>query len=79
MVLDMSGNVWEWCQSLEKNYPDFANDGRENTDGFGWRIVRGASWKNNHIASQCSNRDAVIPDCYTDDLGFRIAITHKSK
>ncbi len=47
-ALDMSGNVWEWCSSLYQSYPYHADDGRENLDDEGSRIVRagrGASFK----------------------------------
>src|SRR5205823_7044988 len=45
-VLDMSGNVWEWVNSLYKPYPSRSDDGRENpnTDDTNHRVLRRGSW-----------------------------------
>lgn len=53
-IADMSGNVWEWCQSKFKSYP-YRDDGREiideNSDS---RVLRGgAFWSESSCARVC--------------------------
>lgn len=46
-ALDMSGNVWEWTNSLYESYPYDANDGRERDTGDSIevrRVFRGGAW-----------------------------------
>ena len=43
-IHDLSGNVWEWTASLYKPYPYRADDGRNDPDAAGSRVVRGGSW-----------------------------------
>ena len=38
-ALDMAGNVWEWCNSLRKDYPYRVDDGREDPDSTRFRIL----------------------------------------
>lgn len=71
---DLAGNVWEWCRSLESPKKYKTTFDSDNIYKSGWRIIRGGGWDNHKWASRSSNKDSVIPDCYTDDLGFRVTI-----
>jgi hypothetical protein len=66
-ILDMAGNVWEWCSSLF-DYPD------ENAlDDVGQRILRGGSWYNSATAAQTTYRNAGDADGRSPLVGFRVA------
>jgi formylglycine-generating enzyme required for sulfatase activity len=71
-VLDMSGNVWEWCNSLSRPYPYKADDGRESKDNTSEpRVLRGGSWDNKNI--QASYRINNYPSNQGNVIGFRCA------
>lgn len=72
-VLDLSGNVWEWCQSLYKPYPYRENDGRENPTASGSRVLRGGCYGNDSGVVRCAYRGDINPDGRYDFLGFRVA------
>jgi len=46
---EMSGNVWEWCQSQCKSYDYTPNDGRERLDVYADRVLRGDAYYKNNI------------------------------
>ncbi|HMO57840.1 MAG TPA: formylglycine-generating enzyme family protein [Roseiflexaceae bacterium] len=71
--LDMAGNVWEWTASLDAPYPYVADDGREDSDRPGRRILRGGCYANPHGFARCACRFRLAPDLRNPFLGFRLA------
>ncbi len=73
-VADMAGNVWEWTSSLYKEYPYQADDGREDPEASGTRVLRGGSWF--HVArfARCSSRHGGVPSDDVDHIGFRCVV-----
>lgn len=59
-VLDLSGNVFEWC--LEKY----------GQHTYVHRVVRGGSWGLNRGDARAAYRSLSVPDLRDDNLGFRV-------
>jgi iron(II)-dependent oxidoreductase len=72
-VLDMAGNVWEWTSTLDKPYPYDAQDGREDPQSSGDRVMRGGSWNTGAWLIRTSARYRNHPDYSSKKLGFRCA------
>ncbi len=66
-VVDMSGNVWEWCLT------DYES-GEQNVNAFAIkRVLRGGSWYSNAVLNVRSDfRDWNLPDKRSDVWGFRL-------
>jgi formylglycine-generating enzyme required for sulfatase activity len=71
-VQDMSGNVSQWTSSLFMPYPYSKNDGRENFNSTGDRVVRGTSWKVFAESARLSIRPSDRPDYLNASIGFRL-------
>lgn len=75
-AFDMSGNVWEWVNSIYEPYPYDASDGRESDDvkflGSA-RVLRDGSWGNSAYNLRAANRDWRDPDSSDGNFGFRCA------
>lgn len=72
-LLDMGGNVYEWCDAWYAAYPGSA----AQHDDFGWkyRVVRGGSWYFNRYNVRCASRIGNTPHFRFYDVGFRCAST----
>jgi len=74
-LYDMSGNVWEWCQSLYKQYPYRADDGREDLRAAGSRVLRGGSWCYGGFFIRSANRLYGDPASAYYFSGFRVVVS----
>ncbi|HUW08695.1 MAG TPA: formylglycine-generating enzyme family protein, partial [Anaerolineae bacterium] len=71
-LLDMLGNVWEWCSSLHRPYPYRHDDGREDMTASGDRELRGGSWDLSVEVARCAVRSGGLPLGSLDLIGFRV-------
>jgi formylglycine-generating enzyme required for sulfatase activity len=63
---DMVGNVWEWTGSLYKPYHYDPQDGREQLDAPGSRVLRGGSWPDSQNLARAARRStATLRSCST--------------
>jgi formylglycine-generating enzyme required for sulfatase activity len=74
-AVDMAGNVWEWTQSLLKDYPYKLDDGREDIKASGYRVLRGGSFGSNLGDCRCAYRYGVSPDFLLRRVGFRVVVS----
>ena len=74
---DMAGNVWEWVQSLKGRYPYQANDGREDDNALGARVVRGGSFIPNGWFARCPFRGDFNTLQIASPNGFRVVASQK--
>ncbi len=65
-LLDMSGNVWEWCLN------EYSDPSRTQADGDNSRALRGGSWLDNHDYASAVRRDNGSPHYRFDSGGFRV-------
>ncbi len=79
---DLSGNVWEWCQTRwqdengrEYSPPYRADDGREELEGEMPRVLRGGSCYDNASAARCGARDRLYPYHWDYNWGFRVVLS----
>jgi len=68
-VLDLSGNVWEWCLNKWDSPYSIAVD---TTNGY--RVLRGGSFLIYRVYASSSYRLIGNPHSALDDLGFRVGL-----
>ena len=65
-ILDMSGNVWEWCLNV------YLNPKKVDLSTDMDRVVRGGSWGNFQDYARTANRNCYDPYDRYNHLGFRL-------
>ncbi|MCL5998654.1 MAG: SUMF1/EgtB/PvdO family nonheme iron enzyme [Chloroflexi bacterium] len=65
-VMDMSGNVWEWC--LNK----YDDPTRMQLEGASTRVVRGGSWNDFQFNARAASRVRYLPYERSSACGFRV-------
>jgi formylglycine-generating enzyme required for sulfatase activity len=71
-LYDLTGNLWEWCQSKYKPYPYNASDGRESLQETDVRVLRGGSFESSARGCRSTYRRRVTP--HPNASGFRIVL-----
>lgn len=70
-ALDMAGNVWEWTNSIYRDYPYRPDDGREALMYMGNRVGRGGSFGGGRTI-RCADRLSMVSDNRSIYVGFRV-------
>ena len=78
-VLDLAGNVWEWTTSAYAPYPYRKDDGREDVNRWGERVVRGGNYLSSDRNIRCSDRHFMFPTARDVYVGFRVVVNSKSR
>jgi formylglycine-generating enzyme required for sulfatase activity len=84
-LLNMSGNVSEWCYDwydtdYYKNVFKDSNGLIKNPDGpknGTYRVLRGGSWYTDARSVRCTNRHKDLPSKRSDSVGFRLCLDIK--
>jgi formylglycine-generating enzyme required for sulfatase activity len=72
-LLDMSGNVWEWCTTKWiGNYESYRNKEDNQLEGDSIRVLRGGAFLNDGGFVRCAIRHFAHPNDRDYDVGFRV-------
>jgi len=74
-VLDMSGNVWEWCTTQwVESYKEYNKRENFNLEGESPRVLRGGSWFYESDFVRAAFRGRYVPVYRNGDDGFRVVV-----
>jgi formylglycine-generating enzyme required for sulfatase activity len=70
-VLDLSGNVWEWCRTT---WNEDWRKGGDELEGTHQRVLRGGAFSSHSWLARCAYRNWYLPGYVLGDLGFRVVV-----
>jgi formylglycine-generating enzyme required for sulfatase activity len=70
---EMSGNVWEWCQTKWRD--NYKTPADESTEGGAARVFRGGAFFYDLQRVRCASRHFNLPDLRHDYGGFRVVLS----
>lgn len=73
--LNITGNVWEWCQDWYSDYPKEKTEDPEGPASGTIKIARGGSFITRAESAWCAFRGIADPSVVRQDIGFRMAIS----
>jgi len=75
-VMDMAGNVWEWCNDWYAGdyYKASPAETPKGPDSGSCRVLRGGSWLDEPVNLRCAFRIGCVPSRRFDSVGFRCAV-----
>ncbi|NDJ62967.1 MAG: SUMF1/EgtB/PvdO family nonheme iron enzyme, partial [Chloroflexi bacterium] len=71
-LLDMSGNVWEWCLTHWRD--SYTAPADNQAEGKARRVLRGGSWFSNQSSTRVAGRFWLMPLNRDVNLGFRVVV-----
>jgi formylglycine-generating enzyme required for sulfatase activity len=72
-LVDMHGNVWEWCRDTYSGHPPGGTD-PEVSSADSKRLFRGGSWRKGADDCRSANRHSERPSYTYSGVGFRVAL-----
>jgi formylglycine-generating enzyme required for sulfatase activity len=72
-ALDMSGNVWEWCQTKRRD--SYEEPADESPGGIDRRVMRGGAFGHDRRDVRCAYRGRNLPDFRYLGVGFRVVVS----
>jgi len=74
-LMDMHGNVFEWCQDFYGAYPGGSASDPPGPVSGSYRVIRGGGWTGGARVCRSGSRDWGHPDTRLSFFGFRVVLS----